>query len=274
MMQRDHIGGFTAKKEDKMQEQSLDQLLTKIEKKLNAISPIETEDIPTVPLYMDQLTTFMDSKLRSSLRNSTEDKVLTKTMINNYAKNDLIPPPIKKRYSNDHLYELLFIFYFKNFMSIGDIQTLLSPITADFFGKRKEKGFGIEDIYDSLFKMLKGTRGRLRDELERNYESVKDAFENVPKDKREYLKKFAFICELSYDIYLKKYIIEQMVDEIADDYIERESFYEDEKRKKAAKEATQEAHRVAKLKHEKNKALEKARQEKFKSGSQHGKKLI
>ncbi len=226
-MQRDHIGGFTAKKEDKMQEQSLDQLLTKIEKKLNAISPIETEDIPTVPLYMDQLTTFMDSKLRSSLRNSTEDKVLTKTMINNYAKNDLIPPPIKKRYSNDHLYELLFIFYFKNFMSIGDIQTLLSPITADFFGKRKEKGFGIEDIYDSLFNMLKGTRGRLREELERNYESVKDAFENVPKDKREYLKKFAFICELSYDIYLKKYIIEQMVDEIADDYIERESFYED-----------------------------------------------
>lgn len=273
-MQTDHISGFNVKKEDKMQEQTLDQLLEKINKKITAINPIETEDIPTVPLYMDQLTTFMDSKLRSSLRNSGEDKVLTKTMINNYAKNDLIPPPIKKRYSNDHLYELLFIFYFKNFMSIGDIQTLLSPITADFFGKRKEKGFGIEDIYDSLFKMLKGTRGRLREELERNYDSVKGAFENVPKEKREYLKKFAFICELSYDIYLKKYIIEQMVDEIANDYIERESSYEDELRKKAAKEATQEAHRVAKLKHEKNKALEKARQDKYKSGSGHPKKLI
>ena len=274
-MQRDSQRRFYREKEEKMQEQSLDQLLEKINKKITAINPIETEDIPTVPLYMDQLTTFMDSKLRSSLRNATEDKVLTKTMINNYAKNDLIPPPIKKRYSQDHLYELLFIFYFKNFMSIGDIQTLLSPITADFFGKRKEKGFGIEDIYDSLFKMLKGTRGRLREELERNYDSVKGAFENVPKDKREYLKKFAFICELSYDIYLKKYIIEQMVDEIADDYIiERESSYEDEMRKKAAKEATQEAHRVAKLKHEKSKALEKARQEKLKSSPPHVKKLI
>ena len=119
--------------ESKMQEQSLDQLLEKINNKITAISPIDKEDIPVVPLYMDQLTTFMDSKLRSSLRNSTEDKVLTKTMINNYAKNDLIPPPIKKRYSKDHLYELLFIFYFKNFMSIGDIQT------QNFSGREKKK---------------------------------------------------------------------------------------------------------------------------------------
>ncbi len=244
-----------------MQEQSLDQILNKIDKKISGINPIAVDDIPTVPLYMDQLTTFMDSKLRSTLRTPTEDKVLTKTMINNYAKNDLIPPPIKKRYSKDHLYELLFIFYFKNFMSIGDIQTLLSPITANFFGKRKEKGFGIEDIYSRMADMLKGSRTRLREELSRNYASVEHAFDDVNEDNREYLKKFAFICELSYDIYLKKYIIEQMVDEISNDYIiERESAYEEEMRKKAAKEATMEAMRIAKLKSEKEKArLDKIR---------------
>ena len=249
-----------------MQEQTLEQILSKIDKKLTGINPIATDDIPTVPLYMDQLTTFMDAKLRSTLRSPSEDKVLTKTMINNYAKNDLIPPPIKKRYSKDHLYELLFIFYFKNFLSIGDIQTLLSPITSSFFGKRKEKGFGIEDIYIYMADVLKGSRTRLREELKRDYDSVSGAFEKVPGDKREYLKKFAFICELSYDIYLKKYIIEQMVDEISDDYIiERESSYEDEMRKKAAKEATMEAMRIAKLREEKEKALEKARQEKLRS---------
>lgn len=246
-----------------MQEQSLEQVLSKIDKKISGINPINVDDVPTVPLYMDQLTTFMDSKLRDTLRNPSEDKVLTKTMINNYAKNDLIPPPIKKRYSKDHLYELLFIFYFKNFMSIGDIQTLLTPITAEFFGKRKEKGFGIEDIYTYMAGVLKGSRGKLREEVSQNLEAISDAFENVPESKREYLKKFAFICELSYDIYLKKYIIEQMVDEIADDYIiERESAYDDEMRKKAAKEATMEAMRIAKLKAEKNKTTEKLRREK------------
>ncbi|MBR1861836.1 MAG: DUF1836 domain-containing protein [Lachnospiraceae bacterium] len=248
-----------------MQEQTLEQVLAKIDKKISGFNPIAAEDVPVVPLYMDQLTTFMDSKLRGSLRTPSEDKVLTKTMINNYAKNDLIPPPIKKRYSKDHIYELLFIFYFKSFMSIGDIQTLLSPITADFFGKSRDKGFGIEDIYVYMSDVLKGSRARLREELKRNYDSVENAFENVPAGKREYLKKFAFLCELSYDIYLKKSIIEQMVDEIADEYIERESSYDDELRKKAAKEATQEAIRIAKLKEEKEKALEKARQEKLRS---------
>ncbi|MCR4618373.1 MAG: DUF1836 domain-containing protein [Lachnospiraceae bacterium] len=249
-----------------MQEQSLEQILSKIDKKISSINPINVEDVPTVPLYMDQLTTFMDSKLRAMLRCPSEDKVLTKTMINNYAKNDLIPPPIKKRYSKDHLYELLFIFYFKNFMSIGDIQTLLSPITSEFFGKSKEKGFGIEDIYVYMTKVLKGSRTRLREELKKDFDSVENAFDNVPEDKREYLKKFAFICELSYDIYLKKFIIEQMVDEISDDYIlERESSYDDEMRKKAAKEATMEAMRIAKLKADKAKASEKLRREKMQS---------
>ena len=98
-----------------MQEQTLEQILGKIDKKISGINPIDISDVPSVPLYMDQLTTFMDSKLRSTLRSPTEDKVLTKTMINNYAKNDLIPPPVKKRYSKDHLYELLFIFYFRRY---------------------------------------------------------------------------------------------------------------------------------------------------------------
>ncbi len=249
-----------------MQEQSLEQMLEKIDRKLSGINPINAEDIPVVPLYMDQLTTYMDSKLRSTLRSPSEDKVLTKTMINNYAKNDLIPPPIKKRYSKDHLYELLFIFYFKNFLSIGDIQTLLSPITAEFFGKRKDKGFGIEDIYVFMSNVLKGSRAKLRDEIAQNLDSVRNEFDNVPNDKKEYLKKFAFICELSYDIYLKKYIIEQMVDEIANDYIiERESSYEEEMRKKAAKEATMEAMRIAKIRSEKEKAMEKARLEKMRA---------
>ncbi|MBQ3899698.1 MAG: hypothetical protein II741_07665, partial [Lachnospiraceae bacterium] len=60
-----------------MQEQSLEQVLSKIDKKISGINPINVDDVPTVPLYMDQLTTFMDSKLRDTLRNPSEDKVLT-----------------------------------------------------------------------------------------------------------------------------------------------------------------------------------------------------
>ena len=62
---------------------------------LNELNYIEPDDIPNIDLYMDQITTFMDENLNSSKRYS-DDKLLTKTMINNYTKNKLIPPPLKK----------------------------------------------------------------------------------------------------------------------------------------------------------------------------------
>ena len=76
-----------------------EDLLNSILASLDRIDYIKPSDIPNIDLYMDQVTTFMDSRLRSGARNPGDDKVLTKTMINNYAKNDLLPPPVKKKYS-------------------------------------------------------------------------------------------------------------------------------------------------------------------------------
>ena len=88
-------------------------LLNSILGSLSRIDYIKPEEVPNIPLYMDQVTTFMDAQLASSKR-YPEDKILTKTMINNYAKNDLLPPPVRKKYSKDHLILLIFIYYFKN----------------------------------------------------------------------------------------------------------------------------------------------------------------
>ena len=74
-----------------------EDLLNSILDSLDRIEYIKPEDIPNIDLYMDQVTTFMDQRLRSTARHPGDDKVLTKTMINNYAKNDLLPPPVKKK---------------------------------------------------------------------------------------------------------------------------------------------------------------------------------
>ena len=73
-------------------------LLESILESLDRIDYIHPEDIPGIDLYMDQVTTFMDSQLKSSKRYE-DDKILTKTMINNYAKNRLLPAPVRKKYS-------------------------------------------------------------------------------------------------------------------------------------------------------------------------------
>ena len=115
--------------------------------KLAKLDYIRPGEIPNIDLYMDQVTTFMDTHLEATKRNE-EDKILTKTMINNYAKNNLLPAPEKKKYSKEHVLTLLFIYYFKNLLSISDIQALLNPITDSYFGNKDD--FNMEDVYLSL----------------------------------------------------------------------------------------------------------------------------
>ena len=127
-------------------------LLESILKSLDRIDYIRPEDIPGIDLYMDQVTTFMDSQLSSS-RRYEDDKILTKTMINNYAKNHLLPPPEKKKYSREHMLLLIFIYYFKSILSINDIQSLLAPLTERFF--HTENDLQLDRIYTEVFSLEK-----------------------------------------------------------------------------------------------------------------------
>ena len=122
-------------------------ILNSILESLSRIDYIHPEDIPNIDLYMDQVTTFMDTQL-SSTKRYADDKILTKTMINNYAKNNLLPPPVKKKYSKDHLLLLIFIYYFKSILSIKDIETLLKPMTDAGFGQDSDKDTSsLADMY-------------------------------------------------------------------------------------------------------------------------------
>ena len=73
-----------------------------IESILNDFNSFNIDDIPNIDLYMDQVTTYLNNKFEGSKRND-DDKLLTKTMINNYAKSRLLPPPEKKKYSKADL---------------------------------------------------------------------------------------------------------------------------------------------------------------------------
>ncbi len=163
---------------------------------------------------MDQVTTFMDHHLEHAKRHE-EDKILTKTMINNYAKNDLLPPPVKKKYSREHMLMLIFIYYYKNLLSIGDIQTLTEPLADRYFNA--SVGLNLTDIYNEVFSMA-------RPEKEELYQEAKNAFDkashmfcdaNVSDEEREELQRFAFISLLSFDVYMKKQMIEFLIDEMA-----------------------------------------------------------
>ena len=158
---------------------------------------------------MDQVTTFMEEQLAATKRYG-DDKILTKTMINNYAKNKLLPSPEKKRYSKEHVLMLIFIYYFKNILSINDIQTLFTPIVQKYFKSMTEKDMTY--IYNEVFSMEKDQIESLKKDLLRKYKTAQGTFKDADEEDQEILKRFSFICLLSFDVYVKKMMIEHLID--------------------------------------------------------------
>lgn len=190
-----------------------DERIQDILKSLAALNYIKPESIPGIDLYMDQVTTFMDEHLKNTKR-YPEDKVLTKTMINNYAKNNLLPAPNKKKYSREHMLLLIFIYYFKNLLSFNDIEQLFRPITEKHFNITDN--LPLEDIYKEVFSMEQEELKRLKEDISAKYQHAGQTFRQpeLEEEDREYLRLFSFVCELSFDVYLKKQIIEQIIDEL------------------------------------------------------------
>ena len=176
--------------------------------KLNYIKP---GDVPNIDLYMEQVTTFMDEHL-SDVKRYEDDKILTKTMINNYTKNDLLPPPVKKKYSKEHIYVLTFIYYLKNILSISDIQKLLNPLTDKFFNK--EELPDLEYIYSEIYNMEKAQIASLSKDVVERTQVAKEAFLDVENEEdKDFLQLFSLVGLLSFDVYMKKNIIESLIDD-------------------------------------------------------------
>lgn len=190
----------------KTNEESIRKILNDLQK----IDYIKPEEVPNIDLYMDQVTTFMDEHLKFSKR-YPEDKLLTKTMINNYTKNNLLPSPHKKKYTKEHMLLLVFIYYFKSFMSINDIQSILTPLTEKFF--TNEGSISLEDLYKEIFAIETAQIDGVAKDVIRKFMNSQEAFKDVEdEDEHSFLTNFALICMLSFDVYVKKQIIERLID--------------------------------------------------------------
>ena len=67
-------------------------------------------ELPTIDLYIDQLVSLLEQYLAGYIKsdNEKEDKIITKTMINNYVKHSVIKPPINKKYNKEHRFVICY----------------------------------------------------------------------------------------------------------------------------------------------------------------------
>lgn len=180
---------------------------------------IHPEELPDIDLYMDQVTTFMESRLSHSKRHP-DDKILTKTMINNYAKNHVLPAPVKKKYSKDHLLMLTFIYYLKNIISINDIHTLLVPLCSRFgLSTQTDADMAspsLEELYRQVIALETAQTNSRETSLMERLNDAKACFADAPEEERDYLQMFLFISTLGYEVYLKQKLIERLIDKVAE----------------------------------------------------------
>ena len=170
---------------------------------------IEISDIPDIDLYMDQVTTFMETNLYPYKRNNDE-KILTKTMINNYAKAKLFPPPIKKKYNKNHMMMLIIIYHLKSMLSINDIHKLLSPVTNELSLNSSSKT--LEIIYGCFVDMQKRSAPILMADI-LSGEAVNEFAERLSKLKKATEAKYILsVLALSIFSNSEKRLAEKIID--------------------------------------------------------------
>lgn len=184
----------------------LEQLINKI----TDIQTIDINDIPNIDLYMDQITTFMDNKLNCYKRYE-EDKVLTKTMINNYAKAKIFPPPVKKKYSKNHVMLLIIIYHLKSILSISDINKLLTPITDEL--KANEYSKTLQLVYNSFVLLQRNNTYNVLSELTGKHELIDMAIEKAEIKNDKQIKFILTVLLLSIQANTEKRLAEKILDD-------------------------------------------------------------
>lgn len=181
-----------------------------IKKILDDIDTFNIDDIPNIDLYMDQVTTYLNDKFANTKRHE-DDKLITKTMINNYVKSRLLPSPEKKKYTKDHMMVLIMIYFFKNIISINDVNKLITPLLDSYFHNEE---IPLENIINTFLTFAK--QCNLTDSILTEYNECREIFKDANVKDKEYLETMGLITMLSYDTFVRKIVIEKLIDSLPD----------------------------------------------------------
>lgn len=170
---------------------------------------ITLNDIPNIDLYMDQVIQLFEIKYGSSLRNS-DDKVLTKTMINNYAKGKLFVPIKNKKYAKEHLILISLIYQLKGALSINDIKATLDGVNKHIIKDDIDLGC----LYESYLHLNEKNVEKFKEDVQLRQSDVLDEVKNLSEENHEYFEKVLLITSFVHMSNLYRRMAEKLVDEI------------------------------------------------------------
>ena len=166
-----------------MNKETLETLVEKESQK----SSIMSKDIPDLDLYMDQIMTLFEIHLANHKKNE-DDKLLTKTMINNYSKAKVITPVKGKKYTKEQIIQMLIIYQLKNNLSIQKIKDLLTPIY--------ENNDDLSNLYDHFI----GIKHSLNSHLQKMIQKIMDDYQLKIENYQDLFLLVAILSSLSHSL--------------------------------------------------------------------------
>lgn len=172
---------------------------------------IELNDIPEIDLYMDQVIQLFDNKL-GDLRRGEEDKILTKTMINNYAKGKLLMSINNKKYSKEHIILMSLIYNLKGALSITDIKTLLNGV-VNSHDKKDETEIDLNKIYKMYTASTIHNANIFKNQIKNEVRQMEEKLSNSEDGFGQYEKNLLLVCSLINSSNMYRRLAEKILDE-------------------------------------------------------------
>ena len=173
---------------------------------------LSSVDIPDIDLYMDQVIQLFENKFAETKR-MPEEKILTKTMINNYSKGKLFFPIKNKKYSKEHIMLINMIYEMKTVLSIRDIQHALTKLNKEI----TTNDFELEILYNITQDLSENNVERFAHDSRQLSGEVKEKIEKLDDKDSTYFEKVLLILSfVNMSNYFRR-AAENMVDRIEDD---------------------------------------------------------
>ena len=184
------------------------ELMEKL-KELNLQNQLVLDEIPELDLYMDQVIQLFDSKFNDSKR-TEDDKELTKTMVNNYAKGKLLMSIKNKKYSKEHLILMSLIYNLKGGLSISDIKSSLNKIVKTF---ESGEEYPIRELYTLYLKQYNEDLKDVEKTIEEKFNNIESIMIDENIEDQEFQKNFLLLSSFINMSNMYRRMGEKLIDE-------------------------------------------------------------
>ena len=160
---------------------------------------------------MDQAETFLNRGLKI-YKKSEKDKVITKTMIGNYVKHNMLPRPVNKKYSKDHLILLALIYYLKGTFQMEEIEQIVKPLIDNCNSEFDDK-IDLSALYEGILKVQADEQEVLAQSVNQMIEKSKHQLKETGLSDDDMLELFMLIVNLSMKADAQKFLAHKLLRE-------------------------------------------------------------